>query len=54
MSERYWPHPALAPTALAESGDYGALPDVQTSKQTMHGVKVKPARPRRTGTPPRH
>src|SRR5256885_6020929 len=28
----------------AGSGDYGALPDVQTSKQTMHGVKVKPAK----------
>jgi hypothetical protein len=32
------------PAAPAESGDYGALPDVQTSKQTMHGVKVKPAK----------
>jgi len=32
------------PAAPAESGDYGALPDVQTSKQTMQGVKVKPAR----------
>jgi hypothetical protein len=27
----------------AESGDYGTLPDVQTSKQTMKGVKVTPA-----------
>ena len=104
MSERHWPRPALATTALAllgatavagcgggsasstgqasatetagvaattghqaitadqlkgalltkvggaslatapESGNYGALPDVQTSKQTMHGVKVKPAK----------
>jgi hypothetical protein len=33
-----------SPAAPAESGDYGALPDVQTSKQTMHGVKVKPAK----------
>jgi hypothetical protein len=32
------------PAAPAESGDYGALPDVQTSKQTMHAVKVKPAK----------
>jgi hypothetical protein len=32
------------PTAPAESGDYGALPDVQTSKQTMNGVKVNPAK----------
>src|SRR6185312_10321673 len=32
------------PATAAESGDYGALPDVQTSKQTMHGVKVKPAK----------
>ena len=32
------------PAAPAEAGDYGALPDVQTSKQTMHGVKVTPAR----------
>jgi hypothetical protein len=31
-----------SPAAPAESGDYGALPDVQTSKQTMHAVKVKP------------
>src|SRR5229473_2963108 len=31
-------------TATAEAGDYGALPDVKTSKQTMHGVKVTPAR----------
>ena len=28
------------PAAPAEAGDYGALPDVKTSKQTMHGVKV--------------
>jgi hypothetical protein len=33
-----------SPATAAESGDYGALPDVQTSKQTMHGVKVKPAK----------
>ena len=32
------------PATAAESGTYGALPDVQTSKQTMHGVKVKPAK----------
>jgi hypothetical protein len=32
------------PAAPAEAGDYGALPDVRTSKQTMHGVKVNPAR----------
>jgi hypothetical protein len=32
------------PAAPAESGDYGTLPDVQTSKQTMNGVKVTPAR----------
>ena len=32
------------PAAPAEAGDYGALPDVRTSKQTMHGVKVTPAR----------
>ena len=32
------------PAAPAQAGDYGALPDVQTSKQTMHGVKVTPAR----------
>ncbi len=32
------------PAAPAESGSYGALPDVQTSKQTMRGVKVKPAK----------
>ena len=30
--------------APAEAGDYGALPTVQTSKQTMHGLKVTPAR----------
>lgn len=101
MSERHWPRPALAATALAllgaaavagcgssastsrasatqsagaaaaaghqaftasklkgalltrvngdrpaagESGDYGTLPDVQTSKQTMTGVRVHPAK----------
>jgi len=33
-----------SPATPAESGDYGALPDVQTSKQTMHEVKVKPAK----------
>jgi hypothetical protein len=33
-----------SPATAAESGNYGALPDVQTSKQTMHGVKVKPAK----------
>jgi hypothetical protein len=32
------------PAAPAEAGDYGGLPDVQTSKQTMQGVKVTPAR----------
>jgi hypothetical protein len=32
------------PAAAAEAGDYGALPDVQTSKQTMNGVKVTPAK----------
>jgi hypothetical protein len=32
------------PAAPAEAGDYGLLPDVKTSKQTMHGVKVTPAR----------
>jgi len=32
------------PAATAESGDYGTLPDVQTSKQTMTGVKVNPAK----------
>ena len=32
------------PAALAEAGDYGALSDVQTSKQTIHGVKVTPAK----------
>ena len=33
-----------SPVTAAESGDYGALPDVHTSKQTMHGVRVKPAK----------
>ena len=32
------------PAAPAEAGAYGTLPDVRTSKQTMHGVKVIPAR----------
>lgn len=32
------------PAAAAESGNYGTLPAVQTSKQTMTGVKVKPAK----------
>jgi hypothetical protein len=32
------------PAAAAESGNYGTLPDVQTSKQTMTGVKVNPAK----------
>lgn len=32
------------PAGAAESGDYGKLPDVQTSKQTMNGVKVTPAK----------
>ena len=32
------------PAAPAEAGDYGALPDVQTSKQAKHGVTVTPAR----------
>ncbi len=32
------------PAAPAEAGNYGALPDVQTSKQTMNGVKVTPAK----------
>ncbi len=32
------------PAAPAEAGNYGTLPDVRTSKQTMHGVKVTPAR----------
>jgi hypothetical protein len=31
------------PAAAAEAGDYGKLPDVQTSKQSMKGVKVTPA-----------
>jgi hypothetical protein len=31
------------PAAAAEAGDYGKLPDVQTSKQSMKGVKVVPA-----------
>jgi|SRR6202453_4868838 hypothetical protein len=32
------------PAAAPEAGDYGKLPDVQTSKQTMKGVKVTPAK----------
>jgi len=32
------------PAAAAEAGDYGKLPDVQTSKQTMKGVRVTPAK----------
>jgi hypothetical protein len=32
------------PASKAESGDYGTLPDVQASKQTMNGVKVTPAK----------
>jgi hypothetical protein len=32
------------PASAAESGNYGSLPDVQTSKQTMNGVKVNPAK----------
>jgi hypothetical protein len=32
------------PAAAAQSGNYGTLPDVQASRQTMHGVKVTPAR----------
>ena len=32
------------PAAPAESGDYATLPDVQTSRQTMAGVTVNPAR----------
>src|SRR6266568_1593520 len=33
-----------SPAAPAQAGNYGALPDVKTSKQTMHGVKVTPAK----------
>ena len=32
------------PAAPAEAGNYGGLPDVQTSRQTMNGVKVTPAK----------
>jgi hypothetical protein len=39
------------PATAAESGDYGALPNVQTSKQTMPASRSWP--PRRTSTPPR-
>ncbi len=31
------------PAAPVESGDYGTLPDVRTSKQSVAGVKVTPA-----------
>ena len=34
----------VKPASPAESGNYGTLPDVQTSKQTMSGVKVTPAK----------
>ena len=34
----------VKPASPAESGNYGTLPDVQTSKQTMNGVKVNPAK----------
>jgi hypothetical protein len=33
----------VSPARAAEDGEYGALPDVKTSKQSMHGVVVKPA-----------
>jgi hypothetical protein len=32
------------PAAPAEAGAYGGLPDVQTSKQTLRGVTVNPAK----------
>ena len=32
-----------SPVGTAQDGIYGALPDVQTGKQAMHGVAVKPA-----------
>ena len=32
------------PAAPVQSGEYGSLPDVQTSKQTMKEMKVTPAR----------
>src|SRR5579863_518022 len=32
------------PASAAEAGDYGALPDVATSKSTMNGVKVSPSK----------
>src|SRR5579871_2881410 len=32
------------PAAPAQAGQYGSLPDVQASRQTMSGVKVTPAR----------
>jgi len=34
----------VGPAAPPESGVYGKLPDVQTSRQSMHGVVVKPAK----------
>jgi len=33
-----------SPASPAQAGQYGALPDVKTSKQTMNGVKVTPAK----------
>ena len=36
--------PTGTATAAAEAGDYGRLPDVQSSKKTMNGVKVTPAK----------
>lgn len=33
-----------APVAPAEAGAYGALPDVQTSKNSLRGVQVTPAK----------
>ncbi|HEX6518616.1 MAG TPA: hypothetical protein VF070_01170 [Streptosporangiaceae bacterium] len=32
------------PAAAPQSGSYGSLPDIQASKQLMHGVTVKPAK----------
>ncbi|MBV9445225.1 MAG: hypothetical protein JO345_04930 [Streptosporangiaceae bacterium] len=32
------------PVAAPQSGSYGSLPDIQASKQLMHGVTVKPAK----------
>jgi hypothetical protein len=42
-----------SPATAAESGNCGALPDVQTSKQTMHGVKVKRQEAGHAGIPVR-